>query len=366
MQNKVFFSLSSNIYPFKTGGMEIFNYYLIKELMAKGVDVHYSAIVPLNFDGPKYHHTRHLRPEKLFYPLQDFLIILFNRDIKNFVISYSEAHWLVWKLYTIITKISHINVTIVIHHGKSAPTDHYSLYKNFFSSAKHVVAVSSDIKSNYDKAFGIDCKVVYPILPFKKSEENICTIKERYSIPVDCHVISMVGTIKQMKNPDTLIKALGYLGEKYLQEHKLHAVFAGGGAMISELKMLSQKLSVSSFVHFLGRLPQENICEIMKMSDIFLIASDFEGTSISLLEAMYNSVPIIISRAPGLITMLNEETEALAFQTRNEIELADCIVTYMNESTSVNTRANAAHQKYLKYYNYDNVVKEYCKMFGYE
>ena len=46
------------------------------------------------------------------------------------------------------------------------------------------------------------------------------------------------------------------------------------------------------------------IPDYYKTADFYIISSDYEGTSLSLLEAMFNKLAIIASDAPGINRML--------------------------------------------------------------
>lgn len=361
---KTLFTIYGGIYPRVTGGMEVFNYYLIRELASKGWPVAYSSYLQYNHGQGMHFRTLKLKPLKLFWPLQDFFILLFNPSIKNLVVSYSEAHWLIWYLFTLITRILHRNLIIVLHHGKSVPADHFSVYQNFFQTAKTVVAVSHDIKRNYDNTYKINCEVIYPLVPFNKSELTKEDCRKKYGIPTDAIVISMVGTLKDMKNPDTLIKAIASMSKSYREQKNIIAVFAGNGSMTESLKQMTETFGVADRTIFLGQVPKESVCEVMRLTDIYLIASDFEGTSVSLLEAMYNKKSIIVSRAPGLIDMVQEGTDALCFKTRNAEELKECICKFIENPKLAITMSDSAYHNFQDKYCYNDIIHNYSRILG--
>lgn len=357
-KNNVLFLLNDGTYPHKTGGMEVFNYYLIKSLKER-MDVRDYGSHPLDFQGTKHYSYRSIRPTKYLLPLQLFVHFLLHPSERNILVSFSSAHAIFWYLTALVIKFFGIKSTAVIHYGKDVPKDHPDYYRYFFKVQRHVVAVSEDIKKNYDAAFGTDCKVIYPLVPFVDAIEGKEYYRKKYDIPVDALVISMVGTVKGMKNPDTLIDTLAAMTNEEHTRIKPFAVFAGGGPMIEELKQRAEEKGIGSCVKFLGQLPKEDVGEIMALADIYLIASDFEGTSVSLLEAMYNKKKIIISRAPGLTDMITEGKDGLAFETRNAAELKDCIIDIARNPQQAEARAEAAFTTYKARYDYKMVVDAY-------
>ena len=172
----------------------------------------------------------------------------------------------------------------------------------------------------------------------------------------------MVGSIIPLKNPDTLLEALHLCTPQEIEQHNIHLVYAGGGHMFEEFKARVTKSRYADRVHILGIVPKENVNEIMKLSDQYVIASDFEGTPVSLLEAMYNSLPIITSRAPGIIKTINEQDEALMFTTKNAEELKAHILNICNDSNLATTLSYAARKAYDERYSYDRMIDMYVQI----
>ncbi|MEG1007621.1 MAG: glycosyltransferase family 4 protein [Bacteroides sp.] len=356
---RIHFVLKSGVYPKRTGGMEIFNYHLIKTIRDQ-YNISYSAYSPLNFNKIKHHRLFPFKPSKVFEPIQLLFFLLFHRQIQTIVYSFSRDHWLTWHLYRIISVLFKIDYVVVIHLGQKPCWDSKSHYiRRFLQKAKTVIAVSSDIKQNYDFVFGIDCDLIYPLVPFNICESNRDDLRSKYHIPQDSFVICMIGTIKKMKNPDTIIKAISLMSVSERNEIKPFVVFAGGGNLIPELKEMAENLGVKDEVLFLGNIPKEQVNEIYHMSDIYLMASDYEGTSVSLLEALFNSKPIIASKATGIIDMIKDGSDCIMFKTQDANELKDKVLFLAKSPMHRYRLGNNAKQTYMKKYDYQNVVTQY-------
>lgn len=359
--NKVLFSLGDGVYPKKTGGMEIFNFYIIKNL-SKHFDIYYHASSKLKHNKGKHLRYFPLRPSKILAPIQLLICLIRYYNIKTCVISYSEAHWLIWYIETFIATVLKRKYIIVVHHGKKPPTNKQNIYNKFFQKASHVIAVSEDIKKNFDKLYGINCKVIFPLVPFSEAKSSKESLRDKYNIPQDANTICMVGSIKGMKNPDTIIEALHSFTKEEMEKYKPHVVFAGSGADLEILKEKTAQYNLSKHITFLGNVPKETVNEIYKLSDFYLIASDFEGTSVSLLEAMFNKIPIITSRAPGIVNTIEEDTECLMFATKDASRLKECILKYLDNPDMAKQYASQAFKHFHRAYNYEDVVKAYVQI----
>ncbi|WP_229510482.1 glycosyltransferase family 4 protein [Phocaeicola vulgatus] len=355
--NKLLFVLGDSTYPYRVGGMEIFNHYIIQHLK-KTFKVSYLARHTLPIIGIQKYKCYKLHPTKYLFPLQLFFCLLFHPQIKKVLISYSAAHAVVWRLYTLVCKILKRKYYVVIHYGDLPPESDYKTYSEFFLNASAVVAVSNDIKRNYDKKFGIDCQVIFPLVPFNEATSSKKDLRVEYNIPSNANVVCMVGTLKGMKNPDTIIEALHSFSEEELKQYAPHIVYAGGGPSMESLKTKVAAYGLSDYVTFLGNVPKEKVNQVYKLADIYLIASDFEGTSVSLLEAMFNNMPIIASRVPGIVNTVLEE-ECLMFSVKDAIQLKDCLLKYIQHPELAKNLSSKAFNHYMNEYNYEDVVKAY-------
>lgn len=354
---KIHFVLGDGTYPDHIGGMEIFNYYLIKDLQ-KEFATSYSAYKRLNFQGATLHRCLKIKPTKVSFPVQLFFYLLFHPG-RTLIFSYSAAHWLVWYLYTLVARILRLDYIVVIHYGKEPPATHQKVYQNFFQQAKHVVAVSENIKKEYDVQFHINCTTLFPLVPFKKNETPKKELRQRYGIPADAFVVCMVGTIKEMKNPQTVVEALATLPPDIIGRYNPHIAYAGTGPGVNRLKEIIARHGLQDRCHLLGFVPKEKTDEVYALSDAYVIASDFEGTSVSLLEAMFNGMPIVASRAPGITATIAEGAECLMFTPRNSDELKTQLLAVMTDPALSETKGKAAHARYERDYNFRKVVDAY-------
>ena len=362
VKKPLLFVINQGVYPDYTGGMEIFNYFIIKRL-ASECDLYYMASKKYDYQGASFIRSCSLRPTKYLTPLYFFFYMLFHPRIKHVVFSYTPAHSILWRLYSLAVKLLKLKSYIIIHHGEKISECEVKKYKDLFIKSQVVVAVSTAIKENYDSIASVNCIVIPPLVPFIAPNESSEFYRKKYRIPANSFVISMVGSLKPIKNPQTILEALMLFTTEELLEIKPHIVFAGGGPDESVLKSFVIGNKLSDYVSFLGVVPKNDVGEIMCLTDIYLISSDFEGTSVSLLEAMYNSKPIIISSAQGLQDMIDSKSR-LCFTTKNSFELKECIISYFNNNTLKIQNGNNARLIYDDKYSYESMVEMYKTIFG--
>jgi glycosyltransferase involved in cell wall biosynthesis len=74
---------------------------------------------------------------------------------------------------------------------------------------------------------------------------------------------------------------------------------AGDGDMLEPWRALARELGLGERVHFLGNVPYERIPLLIRAADVFVLNSEYEGLSHTLLEVSALGVPIVASNVGG-------------------------------------------------------------------
>ena len=76
-------------------------------------------------------------------------------------------------------------------------------------------------------------------------------------------------------------------------------LIAGEGAEKEDLEREAERLNINSSVKFLGRVPHEKMPNLLAEADIYVSTSSYDGTSVSLLEAMGSGAFPIVTDIPS-------------------------------------------------------------------
>lgn len=107
------------------------------------------------------------------------------------------------------------------------------------------------------------------------------------------HTVVAAGRLEEQKNHASLFHAFQKFLEKY-PDYVLHLY--GEGSLEQELKDLSKKLEISDCVVFEGF--HRDILNEIKDAGMYVLSSNYEGLSNSLLEAMGMGMPVISTDCP--------------------------------------------------------------------
>jgi glycosyltransferase involved in cell wall biosynthesis len=117
-------------------------------------------------------------------------------------------------------------------------------------------------------------------------------------------LVHVAGVNNSAKGHYELLHALSAIKEK---GRTVKATFVGGGTMLDYYKELSVKLGLSAEVTFLGHISNtQDIANILKKSDIFVLPTKTEGLPRVILEAMAMGIPCIATRVGGIPELISE------------------------------------------------------------
>jgi len=83
------------------------------------------------------------------------------------------------------------------------------------------------------------------------------------------------------------------------EEPETKFIIAGDGAEKEALEKEVRNLNINSSVRFLGRIPHEAMADLLSEADIYVSTSLYDGTSVSLLEAMGSGAFPIVTDIPS-------------------------------------------------------------------
>lgn len=115
-------------------------------------------------------------------------------------------------------------------------------------------------------------------------------LKEELKINNNEIIIGHVGSIYEPKNHKYIVKIGNYLK---LNNYEFKILIVGEGPLYQEIKQMVNEYNLNENIKFLG--VREDIPNLMKLFDIFLFPSFFEGLPVVLVEAQASGLPCLIS-----------------------------------------------------------------------
>jgi glycosyltransferase involved in cell wall biosynthesis len=110
------------------------------------------------------------------------------------------------------------------------------------------------------------------------------------------HVVLSNRNLLPLYNVSLLIRSIPTILK---EEPHTKFIIAGDGQEREALLKEAENLNVSSFIEFLGRVPHEKVADLLATADIYVSTSLYDGTSVSLLEAMGSGAFPVVTDIPA-------------------------------------------------------------------
>ncbi len=121
----------------------------------------------------------------------------------------------------------------------------------------------------------------------------------------------------------TIIDALALLKKRGVE---FRMTFVGDGSLLDTLKQQVKNVGLSDCVSFVGNVHNDNLPEVLGQHDVYLSASLWDGTSLSLLEAMATGLFPIVSNIKANAALLRHNIDGLLHKVGDPNDLAECIM----------------------------------------
>ena len=177
---------------------------------------------------------------------------------------------------------------------------------------KHSYTVCHSIAQFYKKKYGIEMKVV----------RNFPYLNTKIHVDQSKNTIIYQGSLNPGRGLDLAIQSM-----KYLPEFNLKII--GGGLELSKLKHLAKVEGVSHQVHFLGRLPFEELSPYTKEATVGLLLEEPLGLSFEyslpnkLFDYIHANTPVLASPLIEVKSVMKKYPVGVMLKERNPKSVAN-------------------------------------------
>lgn len=190
-----------------------------------------------------------------------------------------------------------IGARLVCHvHGLEVWQPLSASKRRALAAADLILCVSHYTAGKVVEVTGADpdrCKVIYNTVDDRFTTGDRAAAREKLSIPDDALVISTVSRLdprQRHKGHDQVIPLLKDLAEDY---PNLVYLIASSGGDRARLEALVRETGAGRIVRFLGYVADEDIPDLYRASDLYVMPSHGEGFGIAFVEAMACGTPAL-------------------------------------------------------------------------
>ena len=364
------------------GGSGVLATELGKALADKNHQVHfitYQQPVRLNtFHANIFYHEVRVPTYPLFdYPPYEVALastmvdVIINHDLDllhvHYAIPHASAAYMAKQIIKskinrnipIITTLHGTDITLVGRDKTYEPVVTFSI-----NESDTITAVSQNLKDETYKNFAItkDIDVIHNFVDVKRFDKKPFDAFKKVLALNGEKILLHASNFRKVKRVDDVVKVFA-LVNKVIPSNLL---MVGDGPERHPIEELCRQLNIQDHVRFVGK--QEQMEEIMAVSDIFLLPSEYESFGLSALEAMAARSVVISSNAGGLPEIMEQGKNGFMANVGDVETMAAYAIKVLSDDKLMEDMKEAAFvtansfdiQNIIP--QYENIYRRYCRL----
>lgn len=224
------------------------------------------------------------------------------------------------------------------------------------------IVVSDELKLWLIEKVGVPArkvtKIVNGVDVEKFNDRDKRAARRRFGYGDGLKIIGTVGRLDPVKGQRYLIAAFAELQRRHPNALLL---IVGDGPCRSELETLAGSLSIGHKILFTGE--RQDIPDLLKAMDLFVLPSLAEGISNTILEAMATGLPVVATRVGGNPELVADGLTGLLVPKGDSGALASAIAQYLLSPDLMKRHGTAARERAISRFALSGMIDAYQKLY---
>ena len=204
---------------------------------------------------------------------------------------------------------------------------------------------------------GVDVKKFRPAT----RHESQTSLPAEFSTPGNV-LIGMVGRLQAVKNPLGLLDAFVLLLKRRPDlAANLRLLFLGDGQLFSEMQTRVSAENLQQLVWLAGS--RDDVPQILRLLDVFVLPSLAEGISNTVLEAMASGVPVIANNVGGNPELVDDGLTGALLPAADIAALAAAIEKYADDAVLRDLHGRAGRARVEDHFSLSVMVQGYMTLY---
>lgn len=241
----------------------------------------------------------------------------------------------------------------------------YIILKINFLFFDKIIAVSNSFRDLLCEEFKINKKmirVIYNGIDFKRVDKHLIE-KNETSVSEGRPQLGMIGNFDKKRDQLTICKALPKYFDKFPQSR---FSFIGGKSSIyskiyEQCMEFCKEKEIISKINFLGK--RKDALVYLAYFDLFVYSTLFDTFGISVIEAMYGGVPVLVSDIPVMLEISNNGKYCLTFKSLDHEDLSKKLIDFFSMSKRSTEKTIKAKRWVERRYSIERHLKNLSKTY---
>jgi len=286
-----------------------------------------------------------------------------NRVFREFRPDVVHTHMAVQR-YVFPVMLRHRAVVAIhtVHNLAEHETDSFGRLVHRIAFRKRVlpIGISQEVSASVKRTYGLECKAVIPnCIPVENYRHNPVDRvrwRDENGLTSDAVVFSCVGRLEPQKNPLLLLQAIAEV-----KDPRAHLVLSGDGSLRERLEAYTQAHNLRDRVHFIGK--QNDVPSVLAGSDIFVLASNWEGNPLAVMEAMAAGLPVIATGVGGVPELVQSGDQGLLVPAGDRTGFAAAMTALLYEVETRHAMGHAAQARANREFKVERMVNAYANLY---
>lgn len=359
------------------GGSGVLATELGKALANEGHKVHfitYQQPVRLNaFNTNIFYHEVRVPTYPLFdYPPYELALastmvdVIVNHDLDllhvHYAIPHASAAYMAKQIVKqkngrnipVITTLHGTDITLVGKDKTYEPVVTFSI-----NESDAITAVSNNLREETYRFFDIrkEIEVIYNFVDVKRFDKKPLDAFRQVIAPDNEKILIHASNFRKVKRIDDVIKI--FANVQAALPAKL--LMVGDGPERHAAEELCRQLGVDEQVRFLGK--QEQMEDILAVSDVFLLPSEYESFGLAALEAMAARVVVISSNAGGLAEINTSGETGFMAEVGDTEAMSNFAIQLLSNEADLSVMKEKAFQQACTF-DISKIIPQYEKLYS--
>lgn len=191
-------------------------------------------------------------------------------------------------------------------------------------------------------------------------KEAKMAIRQALNIPNDKIIVVMTARLAYPKDPLLFLKTSRIVKSR-LPEVKF--ILIGAGPLMNQCQAFIQGNGLERTAALLGEKSPSSTRRLMKVCDIFVLCSRFEGLPITIIEAMFAELPVVASDVGGIEELVKDGQNGFLLKTQSPDELAERIIYLVKNPRKARQMGRRGLERAQRNFSVKQMVKNYQRLY---
>lgn len=233
---------------------------------------------------------------------------------------------------------------------------------------KHYIAVSQELENYLRDRVHVPQSRISRIcngvdtVRFSPTRDPLGRGKLASFAPPETLLVGSVGRIAEMKDPLTMVHGFARLVARLPGgRDKVRLALVGDGALRKDVAELLREYGLLELAWLPGN--RDDIPELLRSIDVFVLTSRAEGICNALLEAMATGLPVVATRVGGNSELVQEGVTGQLVPPADPDAIANALLRYANNRELLRRHGTAARLRVKAEFRLDTMVWRYIDVY---